>query len=258
MKFGVDISHWQSNVDLVKASPHIQWIAFKATQRHNFRDPDFVARWRKAHELGMPRIAYHYAEVSTTPGEQATWFVKNVREAGTQGVWASMLDFEDPVGSSKTPSFLWSWANAWVNTVRDLTGRPVAFYTFVSYVMGVMKNPATMPGGPTTVDWIARYANVSSPWEGKEQARMYPSYPSIWQCSNGITGCVTDVPGIGKVDYNRMNDAGYARIFRSNKKYNVEEVVQSIQAAPNDATAIEVERMFVEDTPDAQSGVDDE
>jgi len=257
MKYGVDISHWQENVDLVKAKPHLNWIAFKASQGSGFKDPDFTVRWRKAQELGLPRVAYHYAELGSAPGGQADWFAKCVLDSGIAGRWACMLDFEDPNFGTRTPTQMWVWADMWINLVRENLGKPVAFYSFPNYVMEVMKDPGNLPGGPATVDWIARYANVSSPWEGRQKAQMYPGYPSIWQCSNGTAGCVTDVPGIGKVDYNRMNDAGYARMFGSGDQYKVEEVVEAIKAAPNDDTVIEIERKFVEDTPDNQGGVNE-
>lgn len=289
MKHGVDISHWQANVDLDTARPSLDFIALKATQGVDFLDPVFPARWRKARDLGLPRVAYHYAELGSPVNLQAEWFVSRVRAAGLEGVWACMLDFEDPTVSigmgarsfstinglqldrderfrlgigirseigtraiQITSSEMWTWAATWINTVRGLLNRPVAFYSYPNYVVNVMEDPAKMPGGPTTVDWIARYGAVSGPWEGLTQARMYPRYPSIWQCSNGTAGCVTDVPGIGKVDYNHMNDAGNARLFDEQVTgYNVDEVVKSIQAAPDDETAIEIERKFVEDTADS-------
>jgi hypothetical protein len=211
MRHGPDISHWQAQVDLATAKASIDFVILKATQRHNYLDPTFRARWAQAAELGLPRIAYHYAEVGGDPLVQANWFVDKVREVGVGGRWAVALDFEDPAGG--TPTGLWAWADGWIRSVRLQLIHPVCFYSFPAYLRDTLQLPTRMPGGWQTVDWIARYVQGNDPWVNWTRPLAFPAQPSLWQITNGHDGQVTDIPGIGKVDYNRMSESAFDYLF---------------------------------------------
>lgn len=205
MKVGPDLSHWQANVDLAAAKPSIDFVIFKATEGTSFLDSTFNTRWDKAQTLSIPRIAYHFAKPDADASAQATYFASKVGAAGSGGHWAVALDLEAP--TSRSASSLWSWADTWIRQVRALLGRPVLFYTYPNYWSAVMGSPSSIPGG--ALGWWARYA--SSP----DAPAVFGNPPPVWQCGDGVAGCIVSIPGIGKVDYNRMTDAAFSTLFGS-------------------------------------------
>ena len=78
MTYGIDVSHWQKNINWEKVRERRVIFAFiKATEGGTRKDPFFNQNWEKAGEAGVIRGAYHYFNLSE-PKKQADNFIKTV------------------------------------------------------------------------------------------------------------------------------------------------------------------------------------
>ena len=211
MKTGADISHHQDNFTprTYKASGE-DFIIVKATEATTFTDPTFKARWAASQSVNLPRICYHFARPSrTSADDQANYFIRTAKAGGwlPGDVWA--LDYECDQTTLRGAS-LTSWAERWCKLVAAALGGPGLFYSYIPYIKSQMGNPGRVPGG--CLAWIARYA--SEPYLAPHtRPSGWPDPPHVWQCGDGIHGCVKDVASIGKCDYNRMTDEAFTALF---------------------------------------------
>jgi lysozyme len=75
-KLGIDVSHWQVNVDWSKAkAAGIEFAFIKATQADNILDPRFRINWEGSSAAGIPRGAYHFYDYRVNPLKQAAWLL---------------------------------------------------------------------------------------------------------------------------------------------------------------------------------------
>jgi GH25 family lysozyme M1 (1,4-beta-N-acetylmuramidase) len=215
-KTGADISHWQASLDPVryKASGE-DFLILKATEHTRYLDPTFRDRWAAARSADLPRGAYHFARPGTgTVDAQADHFIRTLRAAGVSAddTWA--LDMEDDGG--KGAATLVAWAERFCDRVAAALGSPGLFYSNIPFIRSTMGNPGRVPGG--CLAWIARYA--AAPYQDPHPCpKGWPDPPDVWQCSDGINGCVKTVASIGKCDYNRMTDAAFAKLFGGGKEW---------------------------------------
>jgi GH25 family lysozyme M1 (1,4-beta-N-acetylmuramidase) len=91
-----DLSHHQANVDLNAyiAAGHDR-IALKATEGLTYTDPTFSDRWRRAGELDIARVAYHFAKCGNDGAAEYDRFYGVVFAAGLGGNDTLCLDQED-------------------------------------------------------------------------------------------------------------------------------------------------------------------
>lgn len=273
MKVGVDLSHWQASVDLAKADETLDFVFLKATESTSYVDPTFGPRWRALDARSMPRGAYHFGHPASPASAQAAHFLSIVGPTWQEGDVA-ILDLEgtaaalataghvrplkltnDTITSTRqdvpwealpsramapSPAQLANWAKTWLSAVQaELGGVPV-LYTFPSFYRDTMGNPDLRSLG--AVGWLARYA--PDPWqEPWTRLNGWPDVPAIWQCSNGTSGCVTDVPGVGKVDFDRMTDAAWWMLFGPKAGLSMVAGVPSLQ------TRAEAEALLAEGGP---------
>jgi hypothetical protein len=211
MKFGPDISHWQTAVDLKTTVKHVDFVILKASEGLSYVDPTFVARWAELGRLRTPRAAYHFARPETSATSQAAHFIATVKRGGWKRGDAAVLDFES-APANLSPAVLYLWAAQWVKQVRDDLAVPqVVFYTYIPFWRDRMGNPATLPAN--TVGWVARYHRSGPYAPPYARPRAWPDPPDIWQQTNGTNGRTVNVPGIGRCDYNQMTDSCYAQLF---------------------------------------------
>lgn len=216
MKTGADISHHQDSFDAGRYyGSGEDFIFHKATERADFTSSAFASRWRDC--AGKPRGAYHFARPTGGDADadaEAAHFVKVVRAAGWRpgDTWA--LDLEDNDGGL-SPRQLLDWSDRWCARVRAALPSRGLFYSYIPFVINTMGNPGRIPG--SCLGWIARYRTDDpyAPIKGiaNAQPRGWPDPPHVWQCSNGITGCVKTVASVGKCDYNRMTDGAFDVLF---------------------------------------------
>lgn len=70
-KKGIDISHWQGQIDWEKVKPAaLDFVYIKATEGNDWKDPQFVQNVRGATAIGLKVGAYHFARFKT-PNEAA-------------------------------------------------------------------------------------------------------------------------------------------------------------------------------------------
>jgi lysozyme len=81
---GIDVSHWQQEIDWARVRGAGTRFAFiKATEGGDHLDPRFRTNWREAKEAGVPRGAYHFVFWCRPARDQIRWFIQNVpREPG--------------------------------------------------------------------------------------------------------------------------------------------------------------------------------
>ena len=90
---GVDVSHWQSDIDwkaLRKQGANFAFI--KATEGGKHLDRLFMQNWHGAKEAGIPRGAYHFFFWCRDASEQAAWFIRNVPKE--KGALPPVIDVE--------------------------------------------------------------------------------------------------------------------------------------------------------------------
>lgn len=76
---GIDIARYQGRVDFASARAAGTRFAFiKATEGGDYLDPMFHENWRRTHEAGIARGAYHFMTWCRSAIEQANWFKANV------------------------------------------------------------------------------------------------------------------------------------------------------------------------------------
>lgn len=210
MKTGADISHWQGSFSPAgyKAAGE-DFIILKATEGTDYLDPTFKARWAAAGSAHLARAAYHFARPGAAgAAAQADRFIAAVRAAGWHAGDGWALDMESTAGV--TGGALVQWADAWCNRVRAALGGRGLFYSYIPFIKGELGNPGRVPGG--CLAWVARYA--SGPYIAPHSRPAgWPDPPDIWQCGDGVNGCVRDVATIGRCDYNRATDAAFAELF---------------------------------------------
>lgn len=76
---GIDISHWQGDIDWDRVKAAGTRFAFiKATEGGDHLDPRFHENWQGAKRAGVPRGAYHFVYWCRPAHEQILWFMLNV------------------------------------------------------------------------------------------------------------------------------------------------------------------------------------
>jgi hypothetical protein len=242
-RFGPDISHHQDRVDLARAKPHLDFVFLKATDGVKtgstmFVDDTFGSRWQRLADLGIPRGAYHYAIPNTSAAAQAAHFVSVVRQNGFGPGDAAMLDMEDIKASRGIQaSDLRAWVRRWVADVRQaLQLREVVFYTSIPYWTRQMGDPARLPTG--CIGMVARYNKLGPYVRPLRRPAAWPEPPAIWQFTDGKSGRVRNIPGIGKVDCSEMTEAAFDGLFGGEDDMalfdNVNEFKAAVRAAVRD------------------------
>lgn len=90
---GVDVSHWQSEIDWQKLRTQGANFAFiKATEGGKHVDRLFKHNWEATRKAGIPRGAYHFMYWCRNAEEQANWFIRHVPKE--KGALPPVLDVE--------------------------------------------------------------------------------------------------------------------------------------------------------------------
>jgi lysozyme len=93
-KLGMDVSHWQTNMnwDISKAAG-IEFAFIKATEGNTILDAYYPRNWYESNRVGIPRGAYHFYDYRVNPVTQACWFLEKTQlDAGELGY---VLDVEE-------------------------------------------------------------------------------------------------------------------------------------------------------------------
>ena len=115
---GIDISSWQSGIDLAKVP--CDFVIIKATEGLTYVNPDCDRAYQQGLKLGKKLGVYHFAGKNGA-SQEAEYFVNNIK--GYIGKALLALDWEGS-GVSRGPA----WAKEWLDRVRQLTGvKPVIY-----------------------------------------------------------------------------------------------------------------------------------
>lgn len=152
---GVDVSHYQGNVDwnAVKAAG-VSFAFAKATESTTYVDSQFKTNWQGMKAAGLLRGAYHFFQAGSDAAAQAQNFIKTVGSLEAMDL-PPVLDIES-AGSASNSSIV-TGVQTWLNTVEQGLGRKPMIYTNASFWNAHLNNQ--FGGYPL---WIAHY-DVASP-----------------------------------------------------------------------------------------------
>ncbi len=182
---GIDLSHFQSNVDWAKIKQGgIAFAFFKATEGRTFRDKKFSSHRNGAKSVGIPAGAYHFFRPKTDVGAQIDNFIATVKSV-EKGELPPVLDIEAPdlwSGLSKKKAA--DMVIRACELLREKLGVDPIIYANRTFVNDVLGNDERLKAYPL---WLASY-RTDEPPVPKPFARY-----TFWQYTD--TGIVRGVPG---------------------------------------------------------------
>lgn len=179
---GVDVSHWQGEVDWERVADQVGFGIARIGDGVNTADTRFGANWRGMADAGLIRGSYQFFRASQSPEDQADLVIAALVDLGDDDL-APVLDLEtrDGVGGREVVD----GARRWLRRVEEGTGRTPMIYTSPSFWRG-LPDTGDLGGYPL---WIAHWGvdcpDVPAPWTGWQ----------VWQSSSdgrvdGIDGPV--------------------------------------------------------------------
>lgn len=152
---GIDISHWQANLDI--ASTGAQFVICKATQGTTFVDPSCDRHYQIAKRLGLKLGVYHYAS-GGDPIAEADFFVRNIK--GYIGEAILILDWEKNQNGRYHEHA--SWCLKFLNRVKELTGVKPLVYMSASVIKAA--DWSSVVYGDYGL-WVAGYPDNRDSWD---------------------------------------------------------------------------------------------
>ncbi len=156
---GFDISHYQGNVDFLKAKQAGIKFAFVKCTEGTVVDSTFATYWAQAKAQNLLRGPYHFFRFSVDVTQQANAFANAIKN--DLGELRPVVDIED---TATTPTVSPAIVLSFLQKVEQLTGRKPMIYTAAWYWNN------TRFGGPVswakTYDlWVANYSlTATSPY----------------------------------------------------------------------------------------------
>ncbi|KAK7574081.1 hypothetical protein V9T40_011272 [Parthenolecanium corni] len=194
---GIDISHYQGNIDWNVCTPENtgkKFIIHKATEGATYQDPQFIKNWRAMKANGFQVGAYHFLRFgSSEPKAQVDNFIKMLQQVEWDQNTILALDLEEVPGSDY--SLVASSTEFCAKLIQSITGSYPYIYTRQNFWDAhVSKTLDIVTKCPL---WIARWRD--KPPSPKELPNGWTKW-EIWQYSSE-----GKVPGItGNVDLNIM------------------------------------------------------
>ena len=164
-KTGIDISHWQGNIDWSKIKT--DFVIQKCTEGTTYLDPTY-----KQNKVLKPFLSYHFAS-GGDPIKEAEWYLKNSN--GETAVLDWEIDHTDPV----------KWCTSFIN---HLKGKGITCWLYTNDARAIK-----YPWPKDWIFWIARYKDYT----GDLDWNYAPKFKdwAVWQFTsrgklNGIIGSV--------------------------------------------------------------------
>ena len=190
---GIDVSHWQGDVDWRAVKKSGRRFAFaKATEGRSMVDEKFEQNWKNMKEAGLIRGAYHFAKPTTAAKPQARHFHRTVQPE--PGDLPLVLDLED--GEEVGPRKLEQWVRTFVDEIKSLSGEAPIIYSggfWKSHLNHMTDNLGCQL-------WLPQYGPKA------ENPRAWKKW-TFWQYSDGTINAarLRPVPGVGQsCDRNRF------------------------------------------------------
>lgn len=184
---GIDISKWQSSLDLSKID--FDFVIIKATEGKSYVDPYCDKFFQKALSMNKKLGVYHFANnPSNTAEQEANWFINNTK--GYIGKAIPVLDWE-----SKDTSNV-AWALEWLERVEKAYGCKPMIYMSQSVVN--RHDWSKVVAGNYGL-WVAKYRDYVADYNydmsnaGSKPEVKYWKFYAIWQWTssgrlNGYNG----------------------------------------------------------------------
>jgi GH25 family lysozyme M1 (1,4-beta-N-acetylmuramidase) len=193
---GIDVSHYQGNIDWGKVKSDKQKFEFafmKCTESVDFLDDKFARNKSEARKAGILCGYYHFARGGDYKKE-ADWFLKNVGEIKEGELIA--LDYE--IATLSDPA---DWCRKWLDYVASKVGFKPMLYT---YHATLQKYDWKKVSDGDYGLWAARYGlQETEPNDKYQPATGSWKFFAIWQfCSQGK---VSGITGNVDLDYCSMD-----------------------------------------------------
>lgn len=184
---GIDISKWQSSLDLSKID--FDFVIIKATEGKSYVDPYCDKFFQKALSMNKKLGVYHFANnPSNTAEQEANWFINNTK--GYIGKAIPVLDWESKDTSNVT------WALEWLERVEKAYGCKPMIYMSQSVVN--RHDWSKVVAGNYGL-WVAKYRDYVADYNydmsnaGSKPEVKYWKFYAIWQWTssgrlNGYNG----------------------------------------------------------------------
>lgn len=189
---GIDVSHWQGNIDWASVrQDNIQFAFIKATEGTTFVDNRYATNRAGAEAAGVLAGAYHFAQPGGGTADAIAEADHYIHTAGLAGRhMLPVLDLEEDNGLSTRA--LRRWARAWLARVEERLGVKSIIYTSPAFWHDHMGDSTWFAQDGHRL-WIAHYTSDPAPlvpasnWAGKGW--------TIWQHSNrgSVDGIAGDV-----------------------------------------------------------------
>jgi len=143
MTSGIDISHWNGDIDWQKVRADGVVFAFaKATEGLTFVDNTFATHWPAMKAAGIIRGAYHFYRPAVDPIAQAEHFLATAGGAGVleEGDFPLTMDLETDDGL--TGDEVGAGALVFLGHLEAMTGRTPILYTSKRVFETVLGSPA--------------------------------------------------------------------------------------------------------------------
>jgi len=204
---GIDVSHYQAVVDWNAVMSGGERFGFaKASEGTNVPDPYFADNWLGMKNAGMFRGAYHFYHPSMDATEQADYFLERLSNAnGIQalapGDLPVALDIE--VADGVAPADLIAGAATWLQAIEAATGKQPIVYTYVSFWVNALGNPADLSNYPL---WIAQPGVASPTLPGQWPTWLFWQFDQ--QPLSGVPSAVVDLDAFNGSPNDLGNVAG--------------------------------------------------
>ncbi len=124
---GIDISSWQSGINVGANGVPADFVIIKATGGDGYVNPDCDRAFQQAISSGKKVAVYHFANevgLEGTAEQEADFFLKNIK--GYIGKAILVLDWESTNKGDV------AWAKRWLDYVQSKTGVKPMFYTYTN------------------------------------------------------------------------------------------------------------------------------
>jgi lysozyme len=190
---GIDVSHWQEDVDwFAVAGGGVKFAFAKATEGNQSVDQKFSRNWAGIQQAGLVRGAYHFGRPGRDPETQAVHFASIVGALGFNDL-PPVLDIEEDDGHAA--AHVITWMRRFLTKADALFGRRLMIYTG-AFWRGELGNPRDAFFGERAL-WLAAY--VKSPVVPAAWPRS-----TFWQYTEGKNNAPADIPGVRPCDQNRF------------------------------------------------------
>lgn len=196
-EMGIDVSHWQGDVDWKKVQAHgIKFAFVKATEGLAPKDPKFDRNWKALKDVDLIRGAYHFLDPTIDGRKQARHFLATVNFA--PGDIIPVVDVERLKRTSNAE--LHRQLVRFLDEVKTRTGLNCMIYVSPAFWKEHLAPEEKTPR--TNHLWVAAYEVKDPP-----TIAGLPAW-SVWQYTRK-----GKVPGVaGETDRNRSRSLNRIRI----------------------------------------------